>query len=67
MFEIEGTYPILIPEFQEFVTEHYHLSQYFSRHWSEIILFFESSEEKAFDKYYELLDLYFEEKWLPPL
>lgn len=46
-----------LPGFNEFVLEHYHLSE--STHkffWSDAILFFSHTDENAYDEFYKLID-----------
>lgn len=49
-----GKYPDGLPEFEEFVRQKYNI--YSSIRCSDIISLFSSSDELAFDKFYELLE-----------
>lgn len=48
------------PDFQNWIAEKYHIRS--THGWCEIINFYELSEEKAFDRFYELLNEFFIEK-----
>ena len=55
--EIDGVEPVFLAGFQEYVEEYYHLNDnaYLIRNWTGIITFFSTTEEEAFDKFYEIL------------
>ncbi|MGC6768254.1 hypothetical protein [Enterococcus sp. LJL51] len=40
--------------FQEYIQQKYNINS--SHNWSDIIIFYCTTEEQAFDKFYELLD-----------
>lgn len=46
-----------LPGFQEFVAERYNIQSV--HHWSQIIEFFSTTEEEAFDTFFELLSEYY--------
>jgi len=50
--------------FQEFIEKHYELQDNVKvcRHWSDIISFFNETEEEAFDEFYVLLEQFQKEK-----
>ena len=52
--------PEYLSGFQIFVEQYYHIfgNINFHHHWSRLISFFEPTKERAFDKFYELLELY---------
>jgi hypothetical protein len=58
MYIRDGVYPECLQGFQEFVERHYDLHDniHRNRHWSDIIKFFNPSEECAFDEFFKLLD-----------
>ena len=56
-FERDGGTLEYLPGFQEFIEKRYNIK--IARHWSEIICFFSSTEEDAFDQFYMLLDEYY--------
>lgn len=58
--EEEGTYCVLFDEFQSFVQKRYKI--YSSQNWSNIIDFFSSSDQNAFDLFYKLFDEFLEIK-----
>lgn len=45
-----------LPRFQEFIEKYYNI--HMARHWSEIIRFCCSTDEEAFDKFFELLEIF---------
>lgn len=52
--EIDEEYEcLMLKNFQKFVENHYNIN---THHWSQIIAFYSSSDEKAFDRFYELLN-----------
>ena len=55
--ERDGGSTVYLPGFQEFVSERYNIKS--AQHWSNIITFFSSTEEDAFDLFYELLDEFY--------
>jgi len=52
--ERDGEIGEYLPGFQEFISERYNIRS--THHWSEIIQFYCSTEEEAFDEFYKLLD-----------
>lgn len=60
IYDQDGVPPIFLPGFQEFVEMHYDISGnvHVFRHWSEIISFFSTTEEEAFDEFYKLLEVF---------
>ena len=55
-YDIGKSVPRLLPGFQEFIQERYKITS--CHDWASIILFYSSSEEEAFDRFFELLDEY---------
>jgi hypothetical protein len=62
MYVRDGVCPEGFYEFQKFVERYYDLNNNINtnRHWSDIIKFFNPSEECAFDEFYKLLDEFIE-------
>ena len=52
--ERDGVTSEYLPGFQEFIAERYNIRS--AHHWSEIIRFFCTTDEEAFDEFYKLLD-----------
>ncbi|MDR1563943.1 MAG: hypothetical protein LBS74_03190 [Oscillospiraceae bacterium] len=62
MYEYSGTNPVFLHGFQQFIEEYYDLQDntHVFRNWSEIISFFNATEEEAFDEFYRLVDVFLE-------
>ena len=60
LYDIEGSCPDFLPGFQKYIEARYGLKDniFIFRHWSEIISFFNATEDEAFDEFYELLKQY---------
>lgn len=56
--EIDGKTYVWVVGFQEFVQSRYNITS--TQNWSSIIRFYSTSNSEAFDRFYELLDEYFE-------
>lgn len=56
----DGTYSKWLSEFSEFIVKKYNI--YYNVRYSQIIRLFSVSDEHAFDKFYELLDEFYQEK-----
>ncbi|MCD1258180.1 hypothetical protein B5M42_004915 [Paenibacillus athensensis] len=46
-----------LPELRDYIIQHYNIDT--SHGWPELITFFSSNDNEAFDKFYELLDDFF--------
>ena len=57
VLERDGEAPSDLPGFQEFVAERYNIQS--AHHWSDIIQFYCSTEEEAFDTFFELIDEFY--------
>ncbi len=64
MYVRDGIYPECFQGFQEFIEKYYDLDNNVNtnRHWSDIIKFFNPSEEGAFEEFYMLIEKFTEEK-----
>lgn len=58
MHERDSNDPDFLPGFQKFVEVYYNLTDnpFVFRHWSEIISFFNETEEESFETFYKLLN-----------
>ncbi len=55
--DTEGIFLSFLPEFQDFVVDYYNFGE--SHNWTDIIQFdCHQDEERSFNKFYELMDLY---------
>jgi len=54
----DGVLESFYPGFQEFIQDRYHITS--THGWAEIIIFYSQSDEKAFDRFYELLNEFLE-------
>ncbi|MNG06647.1 hypothetical protein D3C84_899030 [compost metagenome] len=48
-----------LPELRDYISDHYNINTTHS--WSDLITFFSTNDNDAFDKFYELLDDFFAE------
>jgi len=58
-YEIDGIDEMsmgFVSEFQDFIQQRYKITSTY--HWAKIITFFSSTDEEAFDRFYELLEEY---------
>jgi len=65
MYTRDGVHPEWLQGgFQKFVEKHYDLHDniHTNRYWPDIIQFFNPSEERAFDEFYELMDEFLKER-----
>ena len=58
MYERDGVHPEFLTYFQDFVVKHYGIQEHAWQHWTDIIRFFNPTEEDAFDEFYMLVDEY---------
>lgn len=56
IYDIKGVYPDYLDGFQEYVECQYNINS--SHSWTSIIQRFSNTEEEAFDRFYELLDMF---------
>lgn len=61
IYEQQGIVVQPLPGFQEYISKEFAIQS--AHGWSDILLFFSSGEEEAFDKFYIYLDRFYGEGW----